>query len=42
MAGRELTQRADQSAATQRYLHDNTVALKANIADMHPIEAQQT
>jgi hypothetical protein len=41
MTRRKLKQRADEPAATQRDLHDNSVGLKANVMDTHSVQAQQ-
>ena len=37
----ERAPRAHQPPAAQHDLHDDSVALEANIADMHPLQAQQ-
>jgi hypothetical protein len=38
----ERAPRADQPPAAQRDLHHDPVGLKDNMANMHPIQAQQT
>ncbi len=41
MGGRERAQRADQPSPAQGDLHYDAVGLKADIADVHPVKAQQ-